>query len=222
MVMHEGLIHFYVAMPEKLRGFVEEQIHANYPHADIEEAEDYNIFTPTGAIAGAWMVFKRPTYFPIKTYQKQEIDPLSNITNALATIAAPDGAAIQLVVRAAPSKWRKLAVKIASNMQQGKSLIEATQKAKGGLGEFARAAHDKSKSKDHPQPSANSRRLKRKWSKDLKKRPPRSGLEMNVRIVAAAPDKSRGRQACFRHFRRLEPIQHLSIRQQFSKSDADF
>jgi hypothetical protein len=99
VVMHEGLIHFYVAMPERLRDLLEEQIHANYPHADIEEADDYNIFTPSGAIAGAWMVFKRPTYFPIKTYQKQEIDPLSNITNALATIAVPDGAAIQLVVR---------------------------------------------------------------------------------------------------------------------------
>ena len=189
-VMHEGLIHFYAAMPEHLRGFVEEQIHANYPHADIEEADDYNIFTPTGALSGAWMVFKRPTYFPIKTYQKQDVDPLSNITNALATIAVPDGAAIQMVVRAAPSKWRKLAVKIASNMQQGKSLIEATQKAKGGLGEFARQITARSKSKDQPEKERKLTPLEEEMVKGLEEKAAKSGLEMNIRIVAAAADQA--------------------------------
>lgn len=186
MVMHEGLIHFYVAMPEKLRGFVEEQIHANYPHADIEDAEDYNIFMPTGAISGAWMVFKRATYFPIKTYQKQDIDPLSNITNALATIAVPDGAAIQLVMRAAPSKWRKLAVKIASNMQQGKSLAEATRKAKGGFGEFVRQLTVKSKGHDQPDKERKLTPLEEEMVKGLEEKAAKSGLEMNIRIVASA------------------------------------
>jgi type IV secretory pathway TraG/TraD family ATPase VirD4 len=186
MVMHEGLIHFYVAMPEKLRGFVEEQIHANYPHADIEDAEDYNIFMPTGAISGAWMVFKRATYFPIKTYQKQDIDPLSNITNALATIATPDGAAVQLVVRAAPSKWRKLAVKIASNMQQGKSLFEATRKAKGGFGEFVRQLTVKSKGADQPDKERKLTPLEEEMVKGLEEKAAKSALEMNIRIVASA------------------------------------
>ena len=186
MVMHEGLIHFYVAMPEKLRGFVEEQIHANYPHADIEDAEDYNIFMPTGAISGAWMVFKRATYFPIKTYQKQDIDPLSNITNALATIASPDGAAIQLVVRAAPSKWRKLAVKIASNMQQGKSLYDATRKAKGGFGEFVRQLTIKSKGNDQPDKERKLTPLEEEMVKGLEEKAAKSALEMNIRIVASA------------------------------------
>jgi hypothetical protein len=190
MVMHEGLIHFYVAMPSHLRGFVEEQIHANYPHADIEEAEDYNIFTPTGAIAGAWMIFKRPTYFPIKTYQKQEVDPLSNITNALATIASPDGAAIQIVVRAAPPRWRKLAVKIASTMQQGKSLAEATQHAKGGFGEFARQLTVRSKSKDQPEKERKLTPLEEEMVKGLEEKVAKSGLETNIRIVAAAADQA--------------------------------
>ena len=189
VVMHEGLIHFYVAMPERLRDLLEEQIHANYPHADIEEADDYNIFTPSGSIAGAWMVFKRPSYFPIKTYQKQEIDPLSNITNALATIAVPDGAAIQLVVRAAPSGWRKMAVKIASAMQQGKSLAEATQKAKGGLGEFARQLSTKPKTKGEPSVERKLTPLEEEMVKGLEEKAAKSGLEMNIRIVAAASNQ---------------------------------
>lgn len=103
IVVHEGLVRFYIALPPKMQDLVEEQIHANYPHAEIEEIDDYNIFTPTGATAGAYLVFKRENYFPIKTYQKLEIDPLSNITNALATIPHPDGAAIQVIVRSAPA-----------------------------------------------------------------------------------------------------------------------
>ena len=190
MVMHEGLIHFYVAMPERLRDLVEEQIHANYPHADIEETEDYNIFTPTGAISGACMVLKRPTYFPIKTYQKQEIDPLSNLTNSLATIAIPDGAAVQIVVRAAPSGWRKIAVKIASVMQQGKSLAEATQKAKGGFTELVRQLTTKSKSKDQPEKERKLTPLEEEMVKGLEEKAAKSGLEMNIRIIAAARDQA--------------------------------
>lgn len=191
IVMHEGLIHFYVAMPDKLRDVVEEQIHANYPHADIEEIEDYNIFTPTGEIAGAYMVMKRPGYFPIKSYQKQEVDPLSNMTNALATIASPDGAAIQIVLRAAPASWRKPAVKIASAMQQGSSLSEATQKVNGGWMQFVRELSTKSKPKKEGQ--EKERRLtplEEEMVKGLEEKAAKSGLEANIRIVAAAKDQA--------------------------------
>ncbi len=191
IVMHEGLIHFYAAMPIKLRNVVEEQIHANYPHADIEEVEDYNIFTPTGAIAGAYLVFKRPGYFPIKTYQKLEVDPLSNITNSLATIAAPDGAAVQIVVRAAPASWRKPAVKIATGMQQGKSLAEASRAARGGLWEFARQASSKPKVKDQPEKERRLTPLEDEMVKGLESKASKTGLEVNIRIVAGAPDQAK-------------------------------
>lgn len=186
MVMHEGQIHFYVAMPEKLRDLVEEQIHANYPHADIEETEDYNIFTPTGAISGACLVMKRPNYFPIKTYQKQEIDPLSNITNSLATIVIPDGAAIQIVVRAAPGSWRKLAVKIASLMQQGKTLTEATRKAQGGIRVFIDQLTSKPKEKGAAEKERKLTPLEEEMVKGLEEKAARSGLEANIRILASA------------------------------------
>lgn len=190
IVMHEGLIHFYVAMPEKLRDVVEEQIHANYPYADIEEAEDYNIFTPTGAIAGAYMTMKRPPYFPIKTYQKQEIDPLSNITNAMATIAVPDGAAIQMIVRPASGEWRKLGVKIASYMQQGHSLAEATTNVRGGFWEFVRqlTVNKKQKKEEGPGKERRLTPLEEEMVKGLEEKAAKSALEVNVRIVAAASD----------------------------------
>lgn len=191
IVMHEGLIHFYVAVPPHLRDLLEEQIHANYPHADIEETEDYNIFTPTGAISCAYMIMRRPSYFPVKGYQKQEIDPLSNITNSLATIAPPDGAAIQIVARAAPASWRKTGVKIASLMQQGKSLYEATRKAKGGVLGLLDELTGRGKPKQNQ--AEKERRLtplEEEMVKGLEEKASRSGLEVNVRIISSANDQA--------------------------------
>jgi hypothetical protein len=190
IVMHEGLIHFYVAMPERMRGLVEEQIHANYPHADIEETEDYNIFAPTGKIAGAYLVLKRPSYFPVKTYQKQEVDPLSNISNALATIAVPDGAAVQIIFRAAPPSWRKPAVKIAAEMQQGRSLAEATARASGGFQEVVRQLSSQKNPKNGPEKERRLTPLEEEMVKGLEEKAARSGLEANIRIVASGPNQA--------------------------------
>ena len=191
IVMHEGLIHFYVAVPENLRGLLEEQIHANYPHADIEETEDYNIFTPTGAISGAHLVLKRPNYFPVKTYQKQEVDPLSNITNALATIAPPDGAAIQIIVRPAAGHWRKPAVKIAGHMQQGKTLYEATRKARGGVLNLLDELTRRGRVGNQPEKERRLTPLEEEMVKGLEEKAARSGLEVNIRIVASAPNQEK-------------------------------
>ena len=43
MVVHNNLINFYVAVPHKLKGFLEQQINAQYPYAHIETMVDYNI-----------------------------------------------------------------------------------------------------------------------------------------------------------------------------------
>jgi hypothetical protein len=190
IVVHEGLVRFYVALPPKMQDLVEEQIHANYPHAEIEEIDDYNIFTPTGASAGAYLVFKRENYFPIKTYQKLEIDPLSNITNALATIPNPDGAAIQIIVRSAPAAWRKPAVKIASLMQQGKSLEEAKARVRGGFGEVLRQLRAKPKPKDQPEKERRLTPFEEEMVKGLEEKASKSGLDVNIRIIAAGKDQA--------------------------------
>ena len=46
MVAHNNLIYFYIAVSHRWRTFIEQQIHAQYPYAHIEEMADYNIFSP--------------------------------------------------------------------------------------------------------------------------------------------------------------------------------
>ncbi len=107
IVFHQNRISFFVATPLENRNFIEEQIHAQYPHAEIEEVPDYNIFTPTGVVMGSYIKLRRSSVFSVKTYKKLETDPLNSLTNSLSKFEEGDGAAIQFVVRSAPRAWRR-------------------------------------------------------------------------------------------------------------------
>ena len=139
IVAQGGLVSFYIAAPKESKQFIEQQVHAQYPLAQIEEAADYDIFQPTGQVASAHLVLKREHFFPLHTYKKLETDPLNALTNALAKVEAGDGAAIQILVRSARKEWRQKGLKIASLMQQGRSYEQARKK----LGAFAFLASEK-------------------------------------------------------------------------------
>lgn len=136
---HDGLISFYLSIPRYMQQFIEQQIQAQYPHSQIEEVTDYNIFSPQGVILGASLVLKKNYIFPIKTYLKMDSDPLNAVINTLSklnpgvsplassrvSVSGLDGAAIQIIVRSARPSWHKRGAKVASEMQQGKKLSEA-------------------------------------------------------------------------------------------------
>src|SRR3989338_7899801 len=120
IVAHRGQISFYVAVPKYLQRYLEQQLQARFPHAHIEEVEDYNIFEKNSFTVGAFLKFNRPFYFPIKTYKKMESDPLDGITNALSKLEEGESAAVQIVVRSAKAAWHKKGARVAQEMQQGK------------------------------------------------------------------------------------------------------
>jgi hypothetical protein len=123
-------IRFYVYAPNKYRDMVEKQINASYPDAEIkivEEAKakegyiignEYNIFSKEGKVAFATLKLKESNYKPIKVYKDLAVDPLSSITSVLAKMGQGEGAAIQVLITGAPSKWSK----------QGRKYIAATKK----------------------------------------------------------------------------------------------
>ncbi len=111
-------IRFYIAAPKKFIDLVEKQIHGSYPGADIKIVDEYNIFTENGKVAFAALIPKNSDYLPIRVYRDLPIDPLSSITSVLAKMAEGDGAAIQILVQPADSKWSGL----------GRSYISKTKK----------------------------------------------------------------------------------------------
>jgi len=192
MVAQKGLISFYVAVPKKLKGLVEQQIQANYPYAILEEVDDYNIFSAHGVTVGARLRFSRSWAFPLKTYKQFETDTLTGLTNALAKVPAGGGAAIQLVVRSAYKSWRRRGVRLASAMQQGKSLSEASGlgmslRLLSGLGDLFSTRHSKDKTKIKENYKLSP--LEEEMVKALEQKASKAGLEVNLRLVVSADSR---------------------------------
>ncbi|MBI2330021.1 type IV secretory system conjugative DNA transfer family protein [Candidatus Daviesbacteria bacterium] len=105
VALHES-IRFFISVHKSIQDLVEKQIHGAYPDAEIKEAPEYNIFSETGQTAYAQLKLKNSDFFPIKTFRDLPTDPLSAITSALAKMQPGEGAAIQLMISPAGSKWK--------------------------------------------------------------------------------------------------------------------
>lgn len=117
---HHGEIYFYVVAPTPYLDALERQIHAQYPNAHIELAQDYDIFLERGgeSAVGALQLL-RQRIFPIKTYRQLENDPLNALSNSLSKVR--DGkAAIQVLIQPTKQNWQQETEKALQNIQQGK------------------------------------------------------------------------------------------------------
>lgn len=102
-------IGFYVWVPEYLKGFVEEQIYAQYPTVQISEVDDYTM-TPDSEFASTLVTelkYTGPEMLPIKTFQSFEVDPLAAITATLAKFEMDEQAWLQMTIRPASSNWHR-------------------------------------------------------------------------------------------------------------------
>lgn len=80
IVSTEGDIHFYIRMPKQFRNIVETQIYAQYPEAEIFEAEDYtlpivaNMHDEEWAMWGTEFKLTKHEAYPIKSYADYGLD----------------------------------------------------------------------------------------------------------------------------------------------------
>lgn len=184
IVMDDGLIKFFVAVPKDMQDLLTQQLSSSYTDAAIEVVEDYNIFEPTGVILGSYLTFKRENAFPIKTYKKLDKDPLNAITNVLARIPDDEGAAFQFVVRSAKGSWRSRGVAIASRMQQGMKLEEAIAGKKKGE-TLSMLGMGKSES-EQPQKDYRLSPQEEEIVKGLEEKASKAGMEVCIRLVSSA------------------------------------
>jgi hypothetical protein len=193
IVAKDGLVSFYVAVPRRMKDFIEQQVHSQYPLAQIEESPDYNVFVPQGAVLAAHLRFKRESFFPLKTYKQIETDPLDDLTNSLAKVDAKDGAAIQILVRSARKEWRGRGVKIAALMQQGRSLAQAVKKA-GFMGTYFGAGKPKESKTGEQVKEYRLSPMETEMVKSIEEKVGKLGLDVNINIVASSKVKERAAQ----------------------------
>ncbi len=107
-----GEMHFYVRTESRFRNLVESAIYAQYPEAEIEEAEDYvktvpsNLPNPDWDLWGVDYKLFRDDAYPIRTYHhfqedvtKGMIEPLGVLADAISTLQPGHQMWIQILVR---------------------------------------------------------------------------------------------------------------------------
>ncbi len=186
IVSLRGSISFYVAVHRELQQFFEEQIHAQYPNAQFEEVEDYNLFTPDGVAVGTELGFRRPYALPIRTYRHEEGDPLNALTNALSRLNEHEAGAIQYIVRSAHPRWHHVAAKISEGLREGKQLKAtlrhgSAKKVLGVVGASLRTQKPQSLN------DRNTFQPDQKLIELLEEKNSKAGLEVTVRLVVSAP-----------------------------------
>ena len=211
IVALDGKIDFFVAVPQYLARYLGQQIHAQYPHAQIDQMEDYNIFRPNGFIAGASFALGRSYIFPLKTFRKMDSDPLDAVTNSLSKLGDGDGAAIQIIVRSAKSSWRQVGLKVVKEMQKGKTMNQAV-KSVGAVSMLGRVgssffnvakdfaiAGTSGKTKEQKEREQQNKGLtvphklsamEEETAKGIEEKAAKAGLDVNIRIIVSAGDQA--------------------------------
>lgn len=182
-------IQFYMAVPKKFRESIEKQVHAYFPHASVEKITDYTVFSPGSFTSAAMLKLKHSFALPITTYEHMEMDPLSEISNALSKLNTErEGAAIQLILRPAGKHWRKEGKGIAHRMQQGKRLKDAhtpslvMEIGKGMVQTLQNKPQEEILRKETVQLTPEEQELVKK----IETKSVKAGFKVNVRLVSSA------------------------------------
>ncbi|MDA3802916.1 MAG: type IV secretion system DNA-binding domain-containing protein [Patescibacteria group bacterium] len=195
IVASSSKIAFYIAVPENKVRYMEQQIHAVYPEAVIEEKEDYNIFKPNSEISAAYIKTKRDYIFPIKTYQKMEADPMNQLINVLSKLDKDESLAIQYVVRSAVGKWHGRVKSVVSNIHKESSVSKGMSASNSpGIFDKLNKVFDMFSSKKNEQPQMNDKRLtaaEEEMVKAMEDKNAKAGLDVNIRIISCAKSREK-------------------------------
>jgi hypothetical protein len=197
IVANQEKISFYVVTPRQMGRYIEQQIHAHYPEAAIEETDDYNIFHPNGASLAGHIRTVRSFVFPLKTYNKMEADPMNSLVNVMSKLEKGEGMSVQILVRSAHGSWHKKAAQVAREITGGKSPAEALRtnklnKALSFLGEVINAAKPTSDQKEQQwEGQKKLSAMEEEIVKEIEEKNYKAGLDVNLRVVVSAKDKGK-------------------------------
>ncbi len=199
IVVSNGKISFYAAIPDKLKDFIGQQIHAQYPHSQITEESDYNIFKPDSHIVGAYLHFKSRSAFPLKTYKQLESDPLLSLLNPLSKLSENEGALIQYVIRPAPPAWRSQGVSMIREIRGGQKFENVASRSgvSKSLNKWKKffSSGKKDNSKQGPGATEPYRltQQEEEMVKSMEEKLSLGGLELTIRLVSSAPTREKAK-----------------------------
>lgn len=136
IVSIEGRVRFFIRTPAKFKKMIETQLYAQYPQAEIFEAEDYTQNLPDfskNADFNLWatnFILSKDDVIPIKSYidygldksigvldPEQQVDPITPMIEFLSSLSIGEQVWIQILVR---PDTKRFSVKKGSEIQEGK------------------------------------------------------------------------------------------------------
>ncbi|MDD4151553.1 MAG: DUF87 domain-containing protein [Candidatus Gracilibacteria bacterium] len=115
-----GEIYFYVVCPRYYKELIEKQINGFYNDAIIEETPEIDIFKGKKFYESTYLHLKKPYFYPIKTYQKLESDPINNITGAFSNLKEDESRVVQILLKPVSDDWQGECEKTSSKIMEGK------------------------------------------------------------------------------------------------------
>ncbi|MEK7629649.1 MAG: type IV secretion system DNA-binding domain-containing protein [Patescibacteria group bacterium] len=179
-------IRFYVSVPSRYRDMLVRAVHSVSSEAVVEPTPDYNIFTPTkngGGVAGSYLMTRRSSFLPIKTYQELDVDPLNEIATHFSKLMDDESAVMQVLMRPTKKKFNKTALKITKKMQEGYSFDKAYSLVKKVWFASYKVKSEKANPVLAPQDQEIIKAIDNHASK--------SNFEVNIRLITSAPTEER-------------------------------
>ncbi len=155
-------IFFYCWIPAGLRNFVQGQIYAQYPNAEIKVVEDYatadelsqRVSNKELHTASTVLRLAREDFFPVLTFPDFEVDPLAGITGALAEVNTDEQVWVQLLIRPVGDVWQEAGHAYVEEVRTGGStggFLNPSEIAAGVAREFGEILMQLGKSFFHPE-----------------------------------------------------------------------
>ena len=189
IVSSQGFVYFYAAVPAALVDVVKQAIVSAYPSARLDEVSEHNIFNQVGklnGVAGGEMVLKKSFAYPIATYQEVKRDGMQALLNALSNLTKEDGAAIQILMRPAHSKWRESAKGVADSKRSGDKSSKASVAGSWAKSFATALAKPPEESKDGNSKKKELSNLEQATLDSIDEKTRQAGFEVLIRIVVSS------------------------------------
>lgn len=195
-------LKFYVVCPQHLTKFVEGQVYAQYPNANIVYVSDY-VETPLPAtlmngqpyqayVTTGEVELTKDFIFPIKTFRNFEVDPLASITGAMSELKEGEEVWVQLLARPVADYWQDESKKYITAIKDGLDPAGGPSLLDRFLKDMAKAISTiGTSSADSKAPAKEVVKLAPGQDEELRQieeKMLKPGFEIKVRIVAKSTD----------------------------------
>ena len=212
IVSESKFIRFYVYTPEGLKDFVDGQIYAQYPEAEIKEVSDYTENIEKGTHwAFCELKLNKPDFFPIKTFVNFDVDPIAAITASLANVSEGEKIWISVLIKPTRRPWQTKGISYVQAIKEGRSFgFKLGKSFVSFLGDLWRAASPPTTTTTSTTSKIEIPGPVQEALKGIEEKTTKLGFETKIRIVAISSSTSKAKQ-------RL--LQAAASFQQFSTSN---